>query len=76
MQGFAYRPQRLEIAPGTTVTWVNHDSVPHDADANAGTWDGPLLAEGESWSRVFPTAGSFLYHCSVHPFMQGIVVVQ
>jgi plastocyanin len=58
------------------VTWVNRDPVEHDADAKDGTWDGPLLVEGESWPRTFEVSGDFLVTCSIHPYMQGLVKVR
>lgn len=75
IQGYGYQPQQLEIAAGTTVTWINRDPVQHDADASSGAWDAPLLVEGESWSRSFSVAGEFLVFCSIHPYMQSLVTV-
>jgi len=76
IQGYGYKPQTLEIAVGTTVTWVNRDPIAHDADAVDGSWNGPLLLEGESWSRTFSGAGQFLVTCSIHPYMSGLVTVK
>jgi len=76
IQGYGYQPTKLEIPVGTTVTWTNRDPVDHDADGADGGWDGPVLGEGESWSRTFASAGQFLVTCSIHPYMQGLVTVE
>jgi len=76
IQGFGYQPQSIEIEAGTTVTWTNRDPVQHDADDREGSWDGPLLDEGGTWSRTFPAAGAFLVTCSIHPYMQSLVTVR
>jgi len=75
IEGYGYQPQQLEIDAGTTVTWVNNDPVSHDADSSDALWDAPFLAEGESTSRTFTEPGSYLYFCSIHPYMQGLVTV-
>lgn len=33
MQEMAFQPPRLEVAPGTTVEWVNDSDVPHTVTA-------------------------------------------
>jgi plastocyanin len=75
VRNFAYNPPDLRVKPGTTVTWKNEDSVAHSATADAGGWDSGLLQQGQSWSRTFPTAGTFTYHCRPHPYMKGKIVV-
>lgn len=75
IQGFGY-PYELQVAAGTTVTWVNHDAVPHDVVAYDGSWASVLLGQGQTYSRTFTTAGRYPYTCSIHPYMQAAVVVQ
>jgi plastocyanin len=68
--------QRLVIRPGTTVVWVNQGNLPHTATSDNGVWNSPLLSRGESYSRVFNEPGEFAYHCTPHPFMTAVIVVQ
>lgn len=77
IQGFAFSPATATINVGDTVTWMNQDSVPHTStsDATPAVWDSGVLSQGMSFSFTFPTAGTFAYHCTVHPFMQGSVTV-
>ena len=65
----------ITIRVGQTVTWTNTDPVPHTVTSDAGLWDSGDIASGGSFSRAFLIAGSFGYHCSMHPAMTGRVVV-
>ena len=75
ISGFAFNPPTLTVKVGTTVTWTNKDSATHTVASDAGDWVSPSIAQGQSFSRTFDTAGTFPYHCSIHPNMKGTVVV-
>jgi plastocyanin len=72
---FAFKPRVLSIAKGTRVKWVNRDGVSHTTTSNKGIWDSGALRTGETFRRVFKKAGTFKYHCSIHPTMTGKIVV-
>ncbi len=72
---FAFTPKTITIARGTRVRWTNTGSVAHTSTSNTGKWDSGTIAPGASFSRVFRRAGTFRYHCSIHPNMKGKVVV-
>jgi plastocyanin len=72
----AYAPNPVSVAVGGTVTWVNNDNTAHTSTANGGAFDSGTIAPGGNFSRTFPTAGSFPYHCTIHPGMVGTVNVQ
>jgi amicyanin len=72
---FAFAPTTLTIAVGDTVTWTNEDAVEHTATSTAGAFDSGLLAQGESFSFTFTTAGTYDYLCTPHPTMTGRIVV-
>ena len=80
----AYTPQTMTVAVGTTVTWLNQDTVFHTI--TSGTSDGKLgkadglfdsgeVQTGESFSQTFDEAGTFPYFCIPHPWMKGTVEV-
>jgi len=73
---FAFAPDPVTVNVGDTITWTNNDSAPHTATADDGSFDTGQLAQGDSGDVTFDTAGSFAYHCSVHPNMTGTVVVE
>lgn len=72
----AYSPNPVSVPVGGTVTWRNNDNTTHTSTANGGSFDSGTIAPGASFSRTFPTAGSFPYHCTLHPGMVGTVNVQ
>ena len=78
--GSAFDPNRIEVAPGTTVTWTNEDGLPHTV--TAGSPDGPaddfderLDGSGGTASITFDDPGTFPYFCRIHPRMTAEVVV-
>lgn len=73
IQNFAFSPATVTIAKGGTVTWTNKDSTTHTVTFADGSSD---LAGGATFSKTFNDAGTFDYHCSIHPSMTGKVVVQ
>jgi plastocyanin len=75
IQNFAFGPASLSVAVGTTVTWTNSDSAPHTATADDGSFDSSSIAPGATFSQAFDTAGTFAYHCSLHPNMTGTIEV-
>jgi plastocyanin len=72
----AFAPNPITVAVGGTVTWMNNDSITHTSVANNGAWSSGAIAPGGSFSAPFMTAGTFAYHCSIHPGMIGTVTVQ
>jgi len=76
ISGFAFEPQTLTVSAGTQVTWTNNDQAPHTVVSNDRLFESPSLSRGATWSRIFNTAGTFDYHCSLHPSMTGRIVVE
>lgn len=72
----AFAPDDVTVAAGTTVSWMNADVVSHTSTSNGGTWDSGVVAPGGQFSVAFPTAGTYQYHCAIHPGMVGTVIVQ
>jgi amicyanin len=75
IQNVAFSPNPITIAPGSTVTWTNRDGAPHTVTADDGSWGSSTLRQGGTYSHVFTSPGSYTYHCAIHPFMKGTVVV-
>lgn len=73
---FSFQPGTVTISQGTTVAWTNQDTAPHTATSDTGAFDTGRLSQGQSGSITFNQAGTFPYHCSVHPNMHGTVIVQ
>ena len=71
----AFNPAQLNVAPGTTVTFVNNDSVPHTATADNNAFDTKELPPGYSMDVFLEGEGTVPYHCELHPEMKGTIVV-
>jgi plastocyanin len=76
MTNRAYDPQEITVKVGDTVTWVNQDAPKHDVVADNGEFKSSLFDKGQSFGYTFTKAGTYPYHCSIHPGMTGTVVVQ
>jgi plastocyanin len=73
---FFFDSPSLEIAPGTTVTFVNVGVAPHTATGDNGEFDTGTIQPGGSATITFTNAGTFAYHCAIHPArMTGTIVV-
>jgi plastocyanin len=76
MNNRSYDPATVTIKAGDTVTWVNQDAPQHDVVADNGEFKSDLFDKGGTFSFTFSTAGTYPYHCSIHPGMTGTVIVQ
>ncbi len=72
----AYAPSPISIAAGETITWTNNDVVEHTSTGDDASWNSGTIAPGAHFSRMFPSAGTFVYHCTIHPGMVGTVTVR
>jgi plastocyanin len=72
---FAYGPDPVRVQAGGKVIWQNMDSTPHTATAEDGSFDTGALDEGKLKSETFKQAGTYAYHCEIHPEMHGTVEV-
>ena len=72
----AYTPNPISVGVGGSVTWTNNDTITHTATGNDNSWNSGNIAPGATFTKSFPTAGSYAYHCTLHPGMVGTVVVQ
>lgn len=76
ISGFKFAPATITINKGDTVTWTNNDSAPHTVTGDNGGPSSGQLSKGQSYSYTFTAAGTFPYHCAVHPMMTATVVVK
>jgi plastocyanin len=72
----AYSPDEITVAVGSTVTWINTDAVAHTSTSNGSGWNSGTIAPGQLFSSTLQTAGTFAYHCAIHPGMVGTVTVR
>ncbi len=76
IDNFSFTPGETTVAAGTTVTWVNHDDVPHTVVSTDRKFRSRALDTEDRFSFTFTDAGTYAYFCSVHPMMTGKVIVK
>ncbi|TPQ18136.1 cupredoxin domain-containing protein [Streptomyces sporangiiformans] len=76
IENFAFTPANLRVRPGTKITVVNRDSVPHTVTAGDKAFDTGNIAGDATATFTAPSAsGSYSYICTIHPNMKGTLTV-
>jgi plastocyanin len=75
IDNFTFKPDVLTIKPGTIVTFINHDDIPHSIVDSGGKFKSKVLDTDESFKMTFEAAGDVGYFCGLHPHMTGRIVV-
>ncbi len=75
IQNFTFTPNNIQVKTGQSVTWTNDDTTAHTITSDNGTFDSGNVGQNGSFSFTFTKAGTYNYHCAIHPSMTGQVVV-
>ena len=76
VEGCEFDPTVVYVPEGASVTWVNHDPVPHTVTGALLSWgDTEVMNRGDEMRFRFSDSGTFPYYCMLHPGMAGAVVV-
>src|SRR5204862_4891763 len=70
-----YAPNPINISVGSSVTWMNNDTVAHSVVADGGSFSSGAIAPGGQYRYAFPSAGTFTYPAGANPSMVGLVNV-
>jgi plastocyanin len=84
---WCYMPSKLTISVGTTVTWINSDTLPHTVTSGSENadmvgldvpngFDSGFMSIDDRFEHTFDVAGLYDYYCQLHPWMQGSVTVE
>ena len=73
---YQFAPQILHVKAGATVTFVNHDAVPHDIKAADGSFESGNLPTQGRYFFTFDRPGEVAYFCAIHLEMRGRIVVE
>jgi plastocyanin len=87
-----YVPRQITINEQDIVNWTNKDTEAHTVTSGIGAgieslltnrqgketgiFDSSLFKAEESWSYNFTKAGRYSYFCTIHPWMEGMVIVK
>lgn len=74
IQNSSFNPSNRTVSAGTTVTWTNKEGTVHTVTGTG--FNSGNLANNATFSFTFPVAGTFPYHCTIHPTMAGTITVQ
>ena len=75
ISGFAFHPHALRVRRGAKVVFANRDRVAHTATRRGG-FDTGHIQPGHSVTVRFSRRGVYAFHCTIHPFMHGKIVVR
>jgi plastocyanin len=75
IKNFAFSPNPVTAKVGESITWTNQDSAPHTVTLDDGGCTTDRIASGTSATLTFSAAGTYPFHCSVHPNMKGTIQV-
>ncbi len=77
MKNIRFAPETITIKRGMAVVWTNEDSVNHQISSDSGpiSFDSEAIRPGEEYFFTFDAPGTYEYHCNIHPFMRGKVIV-
>lgn len=76
IKNFTYSPQPVQAKVGDVVAWKNDDTAPHSATMDVGSCDTDTINPGSSAMLVFTAAGTYTYHCKIHPGQMKNVSVE
>ncbi|MDX1487630.1 MAG: plastocyanin/azurin family copper-binding protein [Acidiferrobacterales bacterium] len=69
IRNLQFVPEQLSVVPGDTITWVNHDLVPHTVTADDESWDSGLIGAQGHWQILVQAHMYTTYFCRYHPSM-------
>jgi plastocyanin len=75
IDNFTFSPAELKLKVGDTVTWTNHDDIPHTV-VSAGKFRSKTMDTDNTFTFTFTSAGDYKYFCSLHPHMTGMIKVE
>jgi plastocyanin len=75
ISNFAFDPTNISVSSGDIITFTNKDTVTHTITAYDGSFNQTVDA-GQATEVKIIKAGTYDYHCSIHPSMKGSIVVK
>jgi plastocyanin len=75
VKGFAFTPATISAKVGETITWTNQDAASHTVTLDNKSVDSGNIGTNATYSHAFTAAGSFPYHCQIHPQMKGTITI-
>jgi plastocyanin len=71
----AFAPAIVHVHAGEEVTFVNNDDETHTVTSDTDVFDSGRMNEKARYAHTFAKPGTYAYHCAIHTFMKGTIVV-
>jgi plastocyanin len=75
IKGFAFNPATITAKVVDEITWTNGDSTAHTVTLDDKSVDSGNVAPNATFKHAFTSAGTFPYHCTIHPNMKGTITI-
>ena len=72
----AFTPVRARVTAGARVRFLNNGEIAHTVAARDGSWTTGVLEPAQWEFLTFDVPGTFLYHCTDHPWAIGEITVE
>lgn len=73
---YSFVPATLTIKVGETVMWINKSDAPHTVTSDTGVFNTTSnLTMDQTFIHAFAKAGTYPYHCNIHPYMKATITV-
>ena len=76
IENFTFNPAELTVKPGTVVTFLNADDIPHSVVEKDKKFKSKPLDTGDKFTMTFTDAGEINYYCGFHNHMTGKIIVK
>lgn len=75
VEGFAFSPGSITASVGDVIAFTNKDAASHTATLDDGSCDTGGIAADATGALTFSAAGTYPFHCKIHPDMTGTIEV-
>ena len=75
IDNFSFKAAKVTVSAGTTIVWENDDDIAHNIVSLDGAFRSQALDTEDKFTFTFEKPGTYGYFCSLHPRMQGEIVV-
>ena len=76
LSGLLFTPDSMTVPLGSTVSWLNIESVTHTVTSDSAGFGSGNLSGNSTFNHTFTAKGTYKYHCSIHTMMSGKIIVQ
>jgi plastocyanin len=76
ISGYDYHRPTISVAPGTKITFTNHDQTAHTATTTKPGFDTGAIQPGYSATVTLSKPATYPYYCEFHAFMRATIVVK